>query len=117
MITISLDSTPLLGEKQIRSVRATTADLYANHTAAQMDVVWCEPCFADDYLMQQFKTIASEDMEGIRKLFKDGYTCSLLGGAMEQLEKYVDNGDEMEVRVFNKELKLIGVVIHSEINY
>ena len=117
MITISTDSTPLLGEKLIRSVRAATADLYANHTAAQMDVVWYEPQYADDSLIQQFKTIASEDMEGIRKLFKDGYTCSLLGDAMGEMEKWVDNGDELEVRVLNKEGKLIGVVIHDEINY
>jgi hypothetical protein len=78
-----------------------------------------DPNRVSDYcraLCDTLKPLSREDdMEGIRKLFKDGMTSMLLGSKFESIDRNEKVwGDEVEVRVY-KDDKLLGVVIDSEI--
>lgn len=58
-----------------------------------------------------------DDMEGIRAMFKGGWTVLLAGKLMGEIESEVLDNDELEIRIYNKNDKLLGVIINSEIAY
>lgn len=83
-----------------------------------LDNRWCSGDVKED-----INTIASRNMEGIRKLFIDGYTCMIVGGLMDLIDTDCPVGmekEEIEIRIYNGEFKpenLLGVIINKEINY
>jgi hypothetical protein len=102
----------------MKTINVTTKQLFDNFISNLADMVWDEPAFADGYQTNNLKVVAEENMEAIRGMFKDGMTHALLSMAdMEAIDKDYDTGEQWEVRVFDQEHKLIGVVIDSEIVY
>jgi hypothetical protein len=58
----------------------------------------------------------TDNMPGIRKLFKDGNSMIMLGKYFDLVSNANPDENEFEIRVY-KDDTLIGVVIDSEINY
>jgi len=98
------------------TIKVTTRDLFDNYIAGLAELIWENQSMADMYDIHNMKHIAHEDMNEIRQLFIDRLTFILVDyPSMETIEN--NPTEEIEIRVFGKEGKLIGVIINSEINY
>ena len=107
----------------IVSVNVTTEEMYENYFASMQDIIWSNVRDGiTDYKehighLHAILSLAKQDMNEIRQLFVDGYTIFLLGKKLQLLEDGVDEGKNAEIRVYDHNKDLIGVVIHKEIVY
>jgi len=109
----------------MKTITLTTKELFFNFYNFTGDMLWSDGSEAfthGETFTTQLKALAFENMEEIRTMFKEGYT-SMLVSDMNAIDPHftsVTDGvdkEEVEIRVINREGKLLGVVIESEINY
>lgn len=111
----------------MKTITLTTKELFFNFYNSTGDMLWSDRSDAfinihQEMFVTQIKALAFENMEEIRTMFKEGYTCMLVNDmiAIDPHFTSVTDGvdkDEVEIRVINRDGELIGVVIESEINY
>lgn len=106
----------------MKTLKISVQKLMENYLGCTGDIA-LDNRFASGNIKEDVNTIASRDMEGIRKLFKDGYTCIIVGGMMDLIDTECPVGmlkEEIEIRVYDGDFRsenLLGVIINKEINY
>ena len=93
----------------------TTRNLWDNYLRTMSEVLWESSTSTSD-IERSIEILTKENMDGIRKMFKEGFTVCLLN------ETHVDylneNGsDNVEVRIFNRHGNYIGSVVGGELNF
>ena len=93
----------------------TTRNLWDNYLRTMSEVLWESSTSTSDF-ERSIEILTKENMDGIRKMFKEGFTVCLLN------ETHVDylneNGsDNVEVRIFNRHGNYIGSVVGGELNF
>ena len=96
----------------MKTIKVTTKQMFDMFMDCAKDVMWDNREPMND-LKTHIQSLLTDDIDGIRKLFKDGYTPFLV--KMDLVDR--GDGEETEIRVYNRDNKLIGVVIDSEIVY
>ena len=106
-------------------IHVTTNELYRNFGTSMLDVIWDDSIvLRNNGFDENLISLAKEDLEGIREMFQSGATCLLLGGMRMNIveanhSKRAPLGHQcgVEVRVYGRSGKLLGVIIDSEIQY
>ena len=94
----------------------TTRNLWDNYLKTMSEVLWESSMSTHRDFDVAINVLTKENMDGIRKMFKEGFTVCLLN------ETHVDylneNGsDNVEVRIFNRHGNYIGSVVGKELNF
>ena len=100
--------------------------LYRNFIASVADIIWDDHnIIRNNDFMEDFRTLAKEDVEGIRSLFQQSQTMLMLAGSHVSIVE--DNHSEpnepeprsngVEVRLYNRKGECVGVILNNEINY
>lgn len=98
------------------TIKVSTQNLYNRYMDCIKDAAWQDTSMLNN-IVDVIKPINDGDMEGIRKLFKQGYTAMLIDMAFVDPWPESERRDEIEIRVYGPENNLLGVIIESEINY
>ena len=93
-------------------ITITTQEMFDNYTSVVYD---CPEMFEHKGCSEDLVAIANGDIEKIRHMFQEGSTPLLLGTKMDKLEK-IGEFVKPEIRIIYRK-ELIGVIIHTEINY
>ncbi len=80
------------------------------------DITWDDNKFPLDF-NDNIQALLTENMEGIRKMFIMGYTPCLVPNKMASIDIPGSILEDIEIRIYNRDKKLIGVIIDSEIGY
>lgn len=104
-------------------IEITTKELFDNYINCVKDCIW-DNYGQGDYspnandLFDNLRLLAEEETDGIREMFFDGYTALLLGEKMDLIDPQNDPTPEnVEIRVKDKNGKLIGVVVKEEMSW
>jgi hypothetical protein len=103
---------------ELQVIHLTTKEMYNYYVELLTDTMW-DNQQAPYNFSSIIKSLAIGDITRIRKLFKDGYTLFLVGTRnMTIIDLSPDKREyEIELRIYNEEDTLLGVIINSEINY
>lgn len=109
-----------LVESSIKIVTVKTQELYKNYIGTCADIFWDNrqsdgPGPAN--FMDNLKTLATEDIDGIRKMFKEGgYTVLLL--TPPTISTFEDEkNDNIQLHIFNENGNRIGIIGKSEMDW
>ena len=104
----------------MKTLNITTKEMYDFYLDSIKDIMWdnyIEGIESKSDMLVVLDSIGMERIDNIRDLFKSGYTMLLVGLNSAMIDEVKSNKEEVEIRVFNRENKLIGVIIDSEIVY
>ena len=104
----------------MKTLNITTKEMYDFYLDSIKDIMWdnyIEGIESKSDMLVVLDSIGMERIDNIRDLFKSGYTMLLVGLNSVMIDEVKSNKEEVEIRVFNRENKLIGVIIDSEIVY
>jgi len=92
--------------------------LYQNFISSISDIMWEDhSLIRNNDFMTDFETLAREDVEGIRNLFRQGHAMLMLAGNDCATLETNHAGDGCEIRLYNRKGECVGVILNSEINY
>jgi len=102
-------------------VAVTVAEMFKNYMSAITEFAWeSQPMVVPemDHLRENATALIRHDMERIRKMFVDGYTVLLMGEKMNRIDPQPQiQTREVEIRIFNDDKELIGVIVNNEISF
>lgn len=104
----------------MKTLNITTKEMYDFYLDEIKHIMWdnyTEGIESKSDMLVVLDSIGMERIDNIRDLFKGGYTMLLVGLNFTMIDEAKSNKEEVEIRVFNRENKLIGVIIDSEIVY
>ena len=108
----------------MKTIKITTREIFDNAVASCMDIAWdCKHWLGQRELMD---IVVSKDIDRLRKAFKNGYTPMMMGKLFKQIDNVthpVKAGDpltrqtQFEIRIYDEDNTLLGVIIDSEIKF
>jgi len=97
----------------------TTEKLWKNYLNTIGDTFWHngpDMCEEYEFLKQHIRALTCEEIDGIRKMFKEGYTVFMLNGnIVDYLNEH--GAESVEMRIWNRQGNYIGSIVGKELNF